>query len=114
MTRRRSTRQNGLVRAIDRLEIPAHVRELASGALADALMDQYPGVEVIPVGPETVLPAGAVVRPGALPGDGEALEDVREARPRERRRDDDVGDEYPGDAALVLGIECPPSLLAGG
>lgn len=57
-------------------------------ALADALMDQYPGIEAVVADPDAPVPPGARRLPAALPANGEPLGDVRVPRPRRGRRDD--------------------------
>jgi hypothetical protein len=69
------------------------LRATALQALADALEDQYPGLVAVPLAPGETPPPGVRVLPAALPADREPLGDVREPRPRRRRRDDDRVDQ---------------------
>lgn len=80
------------------MTLPAHANEPSPELratilqlLAEALMDQYPGLDVTVVQPGEQPPPGATLLP-AGPGRLEPVRDVGVTRPRGGRRDDDPQD----------------------
>lgn len=66
--------------------------DAAMEALADALAEEYPHLDFIPLTRGKRLPAGARLLPAA-PDDREPLGDIGEARARRRRRNLHAVDE---------------------
>jgi hypothetical protein len=71
-------------------EPPPEVVRLAERVLVEVLAAKYPQYEVVVHDPDRPLPPGAVHLPAVDEADRKA---IRDRRARDRRRDDDAGDQ---------------------